>query len=527
MEVGKNQRRLNQIGLASVGLLVASLGFMCLPFVEPQSYAASDQSTSAEVTTIAIAVEKDLALTATPRPDGDLAEKTIQIRVSTNNATGYELLISTANGQNALKTGDEGTAEILATAPNTARDAFLANTWGYKIDKATEEKGEDVFQPVPIERTAISSAEQAADDVYDFTVAAKVDSSLPSGQYRNTIMFSAVANPKASPDLAGITYMQEMTPEVCAKTAEGTEVRLVDSRDGNKYYVAKLKDGNCWMTQNLAFDLKEGEVLTTEESDLEGDWEVPANTETAIPKAETVDRTAVRSWNLGKIVAKNPTEGKQCSNVPNTQTILSYCGTYYQSVDGMDDTYKASSTSSISGNTYDAHYLIGNYYTWNAVTAETGKATDAINKKLDATKPETFINAEGSICPKGWQLPVGGAKGYTPQAFNKSFYALMLKYGYPETTNQQTVLWGDGITRADYKPISLVRSGQIIYRDGNLSDAGILGRYWSSTAYPNDTSNTYNYYILGGNGITGSYNLIYPSSHSYRWVGASARCVAR
>ena len=45
--------------------------------------------------------------------------------------------------------------------------------------------------------------------------------------------------------------MQEMTSTICADAAENDTAQLTDTRDGKKYWVTKLADGNCWMTQNL------------------------------------------------------------------------------------------------------------------------------------------------------------------------------------------------------------------------------------------------------------------------------------
>ncbi len=56
--------------------------------------------------------------------------------------------------------------------------------------------------------------------------------------------------------LADIEYMDEVTPEICGNTpladTEGNhQYPLKDPRDNQTYTVAKLKDGNCWMTQNM------------------------------------------------------------------------------------------------------------------------------------------------------------------------------------------------------------------------------------------------------------------------------------
>ena len=59
-------------------------------------------------------------------------------------------------------------------------------------------------------------------------------------------------------DMSNITYMQDMTTQICDNTAEGTKKTLLDKRGtGNAggtaggYGALKAKDGNCWMTDNL------------------------------------------------------------------------------------------------------------------------------------------------------------------------------------------------------------------------------------------------------------------------------------
>ena len=42
-----------------------------------------------------------------------------------------------------------------------------------------------------------------------------------------------------------ITYMQDMTPEVCANASYNTESQLTDKRDGKKYWVRKQFVGWC------------------------------------------------------------------------------------------------------------------------------------------------------------------------------------------------------------------------------------------------------------------------------------------
>lgn len=86
-------------------------------------------------------------------------------------------------------------------------------------------------------------------------------------------------------DIFTITKMQEMTPEVCNETTTPTASAtafdsngsyrgnsdyvprkgLKDTRTNYTFNVAKLADGNCWMTQNLSIENKE---ITSEDSDM-------------------------------------------------------------------------------------------------------------------------------------------------------------------------------------------------------------------------------------------------------------------
>ena len=92
--------------------------------------------------------------------------------------------------------------------------------------------------------------------------------------------------------LTDITYMQEMTPEICKASSENETKRLIDSRDGKYYWVAKLKDGNCWMTQNLDLDLSVSRALTSSTSNVSYSWTPESNTATGNPRLDGSDNGA-------------------------------------------------------------------------------------------------------------------------------------------------------------------------------------------------------------------------------------------
>jgi len=73
----------------------------------------------------------------------------------------------------------------------------------------------------------------------------------------------------------GITTMQEMTSSICKSAKENDSATLKDTRDNKTYKVTKLKDGNCWMTQNMDYDItgKTLSVGTASSSDNGNVWD--------------------------------------------------------------------------------------------------------------------------------------------------------------------------------------------------------------------------------------------------------------
>ena len=309
-----------------------------------------------------------------------------------------------------------------------------------------------------------------------------------SGAYSDTLTIAVVAEAR-SLTLSEITNMQEMTPKICAASAEGETKQLIDTRDdGKKYWVAKLKDGNCWMTQNLDLDLSTSKALTPDDSDVSRSW-TPANNTLTDGTQTTDDYEAEWSWNLGDYVLTTPNAGTNCgfSGISNFGDCTSVG---FQSVAGMTPMADGNATDVISGNTYNAHYHVGNHYTWNAATAGTGGA-DVVGK--DATD---------SICPKGWRLPTSSDSG--------EYQALMNAYSISSNDAGSTALVS--------APLYFVRGGHVYPGSMmGLAFAGSYGDYWSSTANYG-TGSAYNLIVGSGE--------VYPSGGSLRYDGQSVRCLA-
>ena len=312
---------------------------------------------------------------------------------------------------------------------------------------------------------------------------AKVDTSLPSGTYSNDVVVSVVANPAFVPVFDGIQTMQEMTSTICTNASENDTAQLTDTRDGKKYWVTKLADGNCWMTQNLDLDLTNGTPLTPEDSDVSSNWNPPRSTEPAGTITSANTNTETYSWDLGMYVKSDPDGySDYCGGSSIKSLADSTCrDAGWTDVSSMTPMADGTSNEAISGSTYNAHYLVGNLYQWNAATAGTGGTI-------------TSAEAKDSICPKGWQLPT--SNNSNPGSFG----------GLVGSLNSTT------ITQAPYyfNPSGYVYSG-------SLRNAGNNGNYWSSTA---DSSASRAYYLYFNSGY------VSPSFDGSRYFGFSVRCLA-
>ena len=190
-------------------------------------------------------------------------------------------------------------------------------------------------------------------------------------------------------------YMQDMTPEACGAVSNGESKQLIDKRDDKMYWVAKLADGNCWMTQNLNLSLSTRTALIPETSDVTNPWTPRSSTTTSISGYGPND-----SDETGKSYTTN----------------RSYEGTYDSSNPGS------------------AHYLVGTYYQYSAATAGCDLSIGG---------------CANSICPVGWHLPSREEfqllidSGLSRENFNQAPY-FFLRGGYLYETNvREGAEWGD------------------------------------------------------------------------------------
>ena len=458
--------------------------------IQPNAAQAEQATSKVKLTVnpvISISLQNALTVDVLPTQDGTFRSNTAALSISTNNETGYSLYMATRNGKNTLTSQNPGTSDVISAVnggDNGVTSAnFTNNTWGYNLSQEAVSDA-TAYKAVPTANgdTALITTESPTEaDTYNLTFGTKVDTSLPSGTYSNDVVVSVVANPAFVPVFDGIQTMQEMTNTICADAAENDTARLTDTRDGKKYWVTKLADGNCWMTQNLDLDITNGTPLTPEDSDVSSSWNPPRSTEKNGDVTSNSTYTETYSWDFGLYVKNNPDDyNSYCDQVKT----MSGCEGWTDATDltPAETEWTGSVDNTVSGNTYDAHFLIGNFYQWNAATAGTGGTI-------------TSAEAKDSICPKGWQLP-------TSYNSNSGSFG-----GLVGSLNSTT------ITQAPYY---FNPSGYVL--SGSLRDAGYGGNYWSSTAYSSANVAYYLYFNSGG---------VLPSSSYSRYVGQSVRCLAR
>ncbi len=318
---------------------------------------------------------------------------------------------------------------------------MTSNTWGWGwSDNTSTANGDMTYRPMQTSDSVIKSATASSANVNGKIVfAANFGEGATAGSYSTNALLSFAIQPKAITTLADITTMQDMTSGICANTPIGnTEYTLTDTRDNKTYTVAKLKDGNCWMTQDLAFAPTNGMVINSTTSDVESDTTLKVN---------------------------------------DSNSYTTMVGTSY-----------------------------GEVYGYTLATAGTNHITSACY---------TSGVAPGSICPKNWTLPTGGADG--------QFYNL---------------LNGVSFAAAQAAPYNYKLGGYADHQATSITSSGSMGVYWSSTGntvvqsrkLELCTANQTTAYVLvlANNTLsTDLYKNIPGFTNAYGQQAYSIRCVAR
>ncbi len=442
------------------------------------------------------------AANAATNPDeaGKVLSQTATITVG--NTDGYTVCVS---GNTAL-TGRNNTNHKIPSITSSKTLGSMSNEWGYYGvlgDSEASFNPNTNFKALSTSQQSVATGSATTSNItkkLTLFYGARVNSSITEDFYGNTVTLSVVAQPRTVASTVatfnGITTMQQMTPTICKNAKENDTAYLRDTRDNKYYWVTKLLDGNCWMSQNLALDLSTSKTLTSSDTDVSSF--TPGHNTTSSVTTGNMTQTETYSWNLGNYIIINPTATTTCSQ---NSTGLSACSGQFMAVGSRtastDPNFYKNNGATYTSTEYDAHYLAGNYYQWNAATAGTGGTI-------------TSANATGSICPKGWKLPNSNSTA------KNSFDYLLSQYGVNSSVSSSSDV-NQNTYNIALSPLFFVRGGYVF--PGNSKPFFNAGRgvgYWSSRA----NSNTNATYVLDFDASS-----VYPSGSSNRYVGSHLRCL--
>ena len=296
------------------------------------------------------------------------------------------------------------------------------------------------------------------------------------GRDHNNIGFNEAFALSGKSSVGNYYAMQDMDVNICNMVNiydEPSQTQLVDIRDGKTYWVAKLKDRHCWMTQNLDLDLvtytnEQGQEvmkpLTSEDTDLTDHSLTGAYSETNGYSYD--ENTDIITW--------APASTAKTVNFYNSTVV------------GWGNSYTAPFSASKIDNDDTGHFSLGNYYSW-----ATAVASNNVNGLSG--------NASNSICPRNWRLP---------NTSNHEFSIINNLYN-------GTLASDSGLISA---PLWFIKPGDI--NSGNLENYAAQGSYWSSTVRSNGSANAL---YLGNNKVDPAGE----TTGGNKRLGFPVRCMAR
>ncbi len=308
------------------------------------------------------------------------------------------------------------------------------------------------------------------------TYAAYISKTQPADTYSGQVIYVLVhpadaAAPTIPKSLDTATTMQEVT--YCSEDLpEGQVYTLTDERDSNMYHVARLKDGNCWMLDNLALD--------------------PTDPTTAANMNE--DNTNATSAAINNLLHGG-------------STTTGWSFTAVADVDSGFNSYTAPMINNASKDTLVTSYgpassngqaKVGIYYNFCAASASTYCYTEF--QGVDV--PDTIIDAPQDICPANWRMPTGGDTG--------EYFKLAQRYG-SDTTNTNSLQYN----------LSTPLSGGYYYYSNAASGQGSNGFWWSSTQL--DYRNMYTLF-LGSTFVDPAFSFV-EDGDDQRQLGYAMRCL--
>lgn len=551
----KLMNKRNRVLVSVAGAIVVGTGVFCGNTFAADS-AESEFSVSITPSATIVIPSSPVNLIVEPTAAGVFANGSFNVTAYTNNPDGYTVTMTTNNtsltsNTVSISTGDPYTISTLSA--NTTQANFEINKWGISLNSGS------TYIPMTASSTLMDedTATGAQGDTQAIGYATKLDLETVPGTYSTTIGFAItakidttppgvqpgsinengnypansllrafelayvnagkpiyIADPNATNGWRPMTKndttgevrfaMQDIsltftegasTQGVCVwadpsnrSTNYVDEALVMDLRDGKSYWIVKAEDGKCWMSQNLDLDLNASTPLEHATSDIgwtsgnaQASWTPPTTLSSASGAGDAY--YTPESINPGdKWIV---TSGN--NNADAVYTTLADCISH--STTQTEDECR--------------HYHIGNYYNWNAATAQTSSASLGYDD-----------NAPDSICPAGWRLP--DAEDTTDE-FNNLL-------------EQSGIVYGGGFVSGGFQlmrfsPLYFVRGGRVAF--GDYDTVAETGLYFTRTAGPNYGSDETCAKTLLFGDVWGSIGIDTAQHEWGRENGQSVRCIAR
>ncbi len=443
-------------------------------------------------------------LDLTPGTSSD--SNVIGITIDTNNMVGYTATASvgdsTYNTTNMIHTN--GT-NFFASLGIAASESTIStdNTWGYATSTDNGSSWSN-FSGLPIYTDTakeIAVTNSPASDSLKFKINAKAATSQAAGDYRNVINFTVVANvpPKGIDDALGIVYpdppqdpethyptIQSINEEVCDLVEAIDESTVVtDIRDHKNYHVAKLRDGRCWLQDDLALNL----------------------TNSSVKQRTTSQNTNANTASLQALFNGGRVEGDSSTDKYATRAVSAFAGSRSYGAPLIDASLENKTIQDYpsSSDTMEEakDWKFGIYYNYCALSAGSYCYGDDENAGTNYDAPGTAVDAEYDICPVNWRLPTGGQ----PNGDGGEYYKLQAFY---RDSNYQ---YYTGMRKALRLPMTGYHDGTGVWMQG-------YDGHWPSATYeqnfPANMAALYSsYYSLDGLNSIGRAN------------GYNVRCITK
>ena len=345
----------------------------------------------------------------------DIGETTF--KVFCNDAEGFAVYAvgytNDSFGNNTLKPTNLASSYAIATGTATSGDT---SNWAMKLTAvtgtyaptihSTEENSNTYsftsYHTIPSEYTKVASYSSNTDATtgssFKSTYAVYASPTQPADSYTGKVKYTIVHPASELPPIESISQLvcmqdfKNLTPEqrtaVLNSMEYNTTYSLIDNRDNKTYQIARLKDDNIWMAENL--DLGRT-TLTTDLTSANTNLNANANTVTALDFNSWIKSSGTKAYTSAELIPLTT------SNTSN----------------GLD----ADTTSNTS---------YGTLYNYCAASAGTICSASGANNN----------NATSDLCPAGWRLPTGDTTG--------EFQALYNLIDYNEATKMRTPIVDGG-----------------------------------------------------------------------------------